>query len=377
MRLMTFNQMEQTGAALYPNEVDEATRSIIREWFQFRYVCDNDRFPVYFHRVMLRDYSRYKELLRIEAGKQGDRGIKTAFDWLVTDYMERYEERDTQREHESVTGNTSRSTNSGTGSSTQGGTTGTAFTGSINFAPGTTIGYDSTTTGTRSGEDSTSAETESLAHTASDSENRAQSLAKSTPVTASYSGSDMNANNQKVGYIKKAPGQGRFEIGHTDESNVLSQDDYDLIKYVGDDFPKPHITNPTSVSDGYTYGGSVGESQGHDESTTTTATESESKDVVTSRTVHGGVDSTSTNNSTTVTHGLTVSTTESSTQTGSTDSETTGTDQGSDKSKMQHTGRGGEVAEILSRAQKYIRSSSAFDWLRGQLETCFIANLDY
>lgn len=369
--------MIETGAELYPSDVDEATQGLILEWFQFRHVCDNARFPVYFHRVMLRDYSRYKELLRIEAGKQGDRGIKTEFDWLVTDYMERYEQRDTVREHESTTDGTNSVTRSGSGSSTQGGTTGTVSNASTNYAPGTTVGYDSTTTGTRTGQDTTSAETDSMAHTASDSENRSQSLAKTTPMNATYSSNDMDANNQKVGYIKKAPVQGKYEIGHTAESNIQNPQDYDLIKYVGEDFPKPHINNPTSVSDGYTYGGSVGESQTHDESGSTTSTSADSRDVVTSRTVHGGVDTTSVHSGQTVTHGMTVTTTDTSTESGTSGTETSGTDQGTDTSKTQHTGRGGEVAEILRRAQKYIRSSSAFDWLRGQLETCFIANLDY
>lgn len=376
MNTMTFQEMIETGATLYPDEVDEATRRIIQEWFQFRYVTDNDRFPVYFHRVLLRDYSRYKQLLRIEAGKQGDRGIETSYDWLVTDYLERYEKRDTERESTSETEVTNSVTRSGSGSSTQGGTTGTATTGHVSFAPGTTTGTDITTTDSGTTHDETSTEGTSESHTANDSESRAQALSKTTPNTASYSVSDLDHNNDSVGYIKRRS-DGKFTTGYKpyDEQEDHSKTSY--IQNLRNRFPNPNITNPTSVSDSFTATAALGEAAGEESTEVVSDGTTSNSSTTNQRVVRGGVDTTSTQGSQTVTHGMTVNTTETGTESGSSGSETTGTETGTDTSKTQHTGRGGEIAEILKHVQSYIRNSSSFNWLRGQLETCFIANLDY
>ena len=66
----TFNQM----TTLYPlkmyegTTVDAATQDLIKDWFQFRYVCeDNDeKWLVYFHRLLNEKYARYKLMLLLE-----------------------------------------------------------------------------------------------------------------------------------------------------------------------------------------------------------------------------------------------------------------------------------------------------------------------
>lgn len=65
----------------FPDSVDSALQTTIKDWFQYRPVCDNDRFNVFFNRVLNRDMARYNELLRVEPGI-------SRYDWLVQRYHE-------------------------------------------------------------------------------------------------------------------------------------------------------------------------------------------------------------------------------------------------------------------------------------------------
>lgn len=80
-------------------------QTTINDWFQFREVVDDDKFAVYFKRVLNRDYNRYKELLRIEPGY-------AHYDWLVKNYKERiYETDSTENEKHDITANETRTKN--------------------------------------------------------------------------------------------------------------------------------------------------------------------------------------------------------------------------------------------------------------------------
>lgn len=61
--------------------IDDSLKETINDWFQYREVCDDDKFPVYFRRVLNRDYARYSQLLRLEPGV-------AEYDWLVEIYNE-------------------------------------------------------------------------------------------------------------------------------------------------------------------------------------------------------------------------------------------------------------------------------------------------
>lgn len=65
----------------YPTEIPETLQATIYDWFQFREVVDDDKFEVFFNRVLTRDYPRYTQLLRIEPGISN-------YDWLVQRYLE-------------------------------------------------------------------------------------------------------------------------------------------------------------------------------------------------------------------------------------------------------------------------------------------------
>lgn len=60
--------------------IDEATQQNLLDWFQFREVCDDDRFGIYFHRLLRAAEWQYNEQLRLES---------VEWDPMVSDYMER------------------------------------------------------------------------------------------------------------------------------------------------------------------------------------------------------------------------------------------------------------------------------------------------
>lgn len=65
----------------FSDEVEDSLKDALFQWFQFREVADNDKFPYWFVRLLNRDYDRYMQLLRIEAGV-------STYDWLVSRYRE-------------------------------------------------------------------------------------------------------------------------------------------------------------------------------------------------------------------------------------------------------------------------------------------------
>lgn len=79
---MTYQEALENNPNLITAEIDDALKATIADWFNYRHVADDDLFGVYFNRVLNRDYGRYKQLLRIQAGS-------AEYDWLVGNYMER------------------------------------------------------------------------------------------------------------------------------------------------------------------------------------------------------------------------------------------------------------------------------------------------
>lgn len=65
----------------FPTTLDEATKATIFDWFQYREVCDDDKFNTFFNRTLVRDLPQYEQLLRIEPGV-------AEYDWLVEEYLE-------------------------------------------------------------------------------------------------------------------------------------------------------------------------------------------------------------------------------------------------------------------------------------------------
>lgn len=74
---MTFKELVSSSTGLYPDQIPETLQATILDWFQYRTIAgDENTFPVYFRRVLNRDYQRYEQLLALTPGVKN-------YDWLV------------------------------------------------------------------------------------------------------------------------------------------------------------------------------------------------------------------------------------------------------------------------------------------------------
>lgn len=79
------------GLITYPTSVDDPTKVLIFDWFQYREVCDNEKFNSFFNRTLNASMRKYRELLRIQPGEVLDfDGVEqvVTYDWLVQNYRE-------------------------------------------------------------------------------------------------------------------------------------------------------------------------------------------------------------------------------------------------------------------------------------------------
>lgn len=79
----------------FPATVDTALKQTIFDWFQFREVNDNEKFPVFFNRELSISMRKYLQLLRIEPGQtltfpDGTSRVVT-YDWMIQQYREQRE----------------------------------------------------------------------------------------------------------------------------------------------------------------------------------------------------------------------------------------------------------------------------------------------
>lgn len=271
----TFAEIDRTH--LYDDiDIDAASIQSIYDWFQFREVCDDDKFDAFFRRKLACDIDQYNQLIRLQF---------TEFDPLVSSY------------HESWT----KSEGTHTGSTSESGEY--SKTGSNQHSDTTTYNSGNTHTGT----------------VVTDSDN-------------SQSGS--NSDSSDTGSLQRAlPNGAGLSYGT---------------------FPDNLNWNTASGQ----------------EETKATGSSSNSSTSATDTTVTNNLADSHTGQDTVAGSG-------SNTDAG-TDSKT-GTTTGSDENETQYisTGRDGLTPQdALKKAMEYIRVSNAFDWLRDELESCFIAVYD-
>ena len=75
-----FSEYDLTSVYADTPDIDEATQSLLFDWFQFRTVCDDEKFPEFYRRKLMRCEAQYRHLLRLEHSE---------FDPLVASYHER------------------------------------------------------------------------------------------------------------------------------------------------------------------------------------------------------------------------------------------------------------------------------------------------
>lgn len=129
--------------------IDEATQQAVYNWFKFRKVCDNEKFQLFFNRLITAHSEQYYSLVRVQSIK---------FDPLVTQYMERLIDRSaTNSENEKRTSN--RSGNANNTDRTTGGDT-TATEGSASTT--NTDNVNTTQKGTQKGSQNGSSNDKSM-----------------------------------------------------------------------------------------------------------------------------------------------------------------------------------------------------------------------
>lgn len=319
-------QVMRSNVDVYGDIIPESLQTTINEWYDSRHVCDNDNFVRFFQRVLRRDYHRYNELLRIEAGAKYD--TKAGYDWLVTSYLERELKVD------------------GTSHEASGNTT--------TYTPGVRVtvqddgetDYGNTSTLTHGLKSQTTYGRRDVLQTESTSDE----------------GSVSSGNNSAVSKDLPASNIGTYSPS-TNSTVELDNSDIDITLGRNASFDS-ELSYPSAVSkaDSNTIGHTIRKSDGENsnQASGTDSTQNSGNDV----TAKTGKDETS-----------------RTTITSKTGEDVTGVEGSSDltDSKTTHeiyTGRGGAPAELLEKAKAYIETTSAWEWFSEQLEPCFMGVYD-
>lgn len=369
------------------SQIDSDTLAQIYDWFQFRQVCDNERFATYFNRQLIRAQRQYILLLRNDM---------TTWDPMAQDYIERLVEDVSESTHNSTNTGSDNLTRTGdvthktTGADTVelAGTQGNTKTLDLNTTEGGTVsdsGADSVavdalrtddlthtrnTTDTRTDDLTTVVNNDGMANEISDR----VSLEGQTPDSSTYgTGSSISLATPEEGmpavqHDIGAPAKLNWTYTGAQRENVSVGD-----RVTRENSNTQNTGNVTTVGTGDTKDtGTVA-----DESTTRTEY---GKTVTTDNTLKQGgtvTDSGTRNDTTTTNYGRVLTDTQSTEDIRTTQGSQEGTDSSKSTHKERHSGRREAPPELLRRAQEYIVSSNAFKWLQQQLEPCFFQLYDW
>lgn len=212
---LTFQQILNNGYT-FPVTVDTATQELIKEWFQFREVADNNKFVLWFNRSLNLNYPYYKQLLRIDP-------TISDYDWLIENYKESLYN--------------SEKTGKSNGTDTQTSKQDIVGTNDIN----TTSNLETT------GESNTQDNTQGF--------NRDSSLSRVAPMSQEYNTADITARNNET-----------ISVGG------------ETITGFANGFPSVNVQNPTSTGDTLTKNGTLSHNQNTETSNTKNTSVSSSSD---------------------------------------------------------------------------------------------------
>lgn len=387
----TLNDFLDEHVTVFPSGVDEATRNIIINWFGYRQVAHSVFFPNWMIRTLDRDYPRYQELLRIEARTAG-----SEYDWLVTNYIERQIE----------TQNTDATTKSDMTTSSQ--TNERTYEAGISevIVDSDTDKDTGTTSMARTGTD-TNLMTRNLASSLSGSEEVEESTSSEGTRTPNLTSENKNSNNNTSRHgiiLRQAPYDmdlsGNSASLNADVNHIVSGDGVDTgTGELANDshfmagFPNLAIQNPTSTSDeltdnadvtyGYTTqaGTETTETEGsrngettRSESQTNTGTENNARTLNLTDTQTDNLTRTHNGTTTRTKSGEDIDTTEMS---GTVTKSGTGSLTHNGVEREIHTGRSGQSPQfLLDEAVKFIKQTSAWQWLYNQIDKCFMMCYD-
>lgn len=342
----------------YPEIVDAPTKDLIFDWFQYREVCDNDKFNTFFNRTLNASMRKYKQLLRIQPGEivLFEDGVSrtVTYDWLV----ETYRELQSIGIEEGVLTETSdgQIAIGREGSKTLSSTstmTGTDITDRDRTTSDTESGSSATTTADETARASATAnsdtQTRNLAGTSStsdkhDSQNDVvhQNLGKAAPQSVSYAGSSGFPNAFDWTYPGSQEEDRTTTIDDTTDASGTATTDTGTISSASNG----------SVSDSAISNGAAATST----EKTGSGTDNEDVTFATARqTTDGSTEG--------YTDGETHTNTGSKANMSSRDTD----------NREREQGRTTSIAELLQGAKDFILGSSAWDYLYSQLDKCFMA----
>lgn len=331
---------------VWPDGVDSSLKQTITDWYTHREVCDNDKFPLFFKRKLTIALPRYNQLLRIEPGV-------SQYDWLVQKYTElqRLSTESGTTNRATVSEKDTTGAESGLRSNTQtNNLTDTTYTdGAVSEANGGTINkntaYGKTVSNSGSVSSSGSNTETGAIHdvgTRSDSSD-SKGLAKAAPQSMSYAAGGFPSTMDWT-----------YPGSQSEQKNTSSGEDRNTRT-----FENHRNANTSSTTDNRSA------TQGGNDLETTT-------DSRTKTNLHH--DTTQTNKSGTVIDQLSSSNTKTGSENAT--SRTGGSDSKSGDERVRESGRDVDIATLLTNAKAFIAVSSAFEWLRGNLEDCFMGIYD-
>lgn len=355
-----YDDMLQAGA------IDEATIGSIYDWFRFRTICDDERFDVFYGRQLELVLPRYYKLLRLET---------TDFDALVSVYRER------QVSDSRTSSETSETTETHTGTETDAYTSSVIRTPDLTEAASGTLSEESTRTPdiTVAESSSTSNETERTPNlTVQDSGSNTSTTETDTSSTSS-SESEGESDNVNRSVSKQNPQSISYAAATAGEIPTLDWQ-YPTTQAQSD----AHNTN-SSESSGSNTSSSDSETNGTTTNTQTTTgtdtTESTGSASNTQHTTGTEENERESNTQNIVTNTGTETISEASNDT---KGKSLSIDGDVDKSNSSeglrqeiYTGRDGLTPqEALREAMSYVKISSAFEWLKENLEIVFVSVYD-
>lgn len=292
-------------------------------------MCDDENFGTFFSRVLTRDYPQYEELLRLEPGK-------AKYDWLIEEYFE------LQRTHSGETAQSGTSGNTLTNKKGIGITVHTS--GDDTDAHTGTVGNEGQNSSSSSGSNDTSTEYQG-----------------ETTTSGNNSGSsDDNTDSSHIAVNKQNPMSNSYsatagEIPALSWGTMSAQEQ-----------TKDHTKTSSSTS-----GSSSSTESFKNRKDVTSGSNSGSTNGTTS-------DTTNYNDTMTHSHDVTVRTEYDEDKADTTETSGSSSTSGSDKytDRELHTGRHGNVSDIIKAASEYIKGSSSWEWLRKRLEVCFLGVYD-
>lgn len=366
MEMKTFQTLidEKGDAQIFPVNIlsDTALINTIKEWFNYRYLGDtDDRFITFFKRLLIKDYKRYNELLRVEPGI-------SEYDWLVQVYRERQRHNDdttTKTDSSTTTTDTTETTHtSGTVTGTNGNTR--------------TLNTLQNVQTTKDGQNSDSEQT-----TTSNDRTIVDGVTRTDNTTQNSSLTDNNAKmafSSQEGMSKSAP----MSLAYSNNGAIhnvnfaIGDDSMSTEEVKGLDFT---YADAQTIGSGHTWDKARDTSTGEIRNTgtvSTTRNATDNADIDKSSTISHTIDEEGTSQKTdtgTITDAGSKSETTASQSAHDVDGTVTNSGTGETQfyglEQEIYTGRDKEIAELLARACTFITQTSAWEWLYDELNKCF------